>query len=177
MKRSGMKFMCLVTCLGAALTLPLFAQQGGGGGGGGGAGGGAGGGGGGGGPGRRMDPAAMRQWFNDQIKKQLGASDEDWKALQPKIEKVTTLQRDSRGGGMFGRGGRGPGGDTGGSAAPHPPRRSDVVQKVKDLQAALDNIKRPSATRRASYSSTRSMRSAANAGSAWGAGTTNANRP
>lgn len=130
MKPSGLKFMCLATCLGAALTLPLFAQQGGGGAGGGGAGGGGGG-------GRNFDPAAMRQRYMDRIKEQLGASDEDWKTLQPKIEKITTLQRDSRGfGGGFGRNRGGAGG--GADNAPAQPL-SDVAQKVKDLQTALDN--------------------------------------
>lgn len=58
-----------------------------------------------------FDPAQMRERFNTMMKEQLGANDDEWKVLQPKIEKVQNAQRDARGGGMFGgRGGRGPGG-------------------------------------------------------------------
>src|SRR3954471_6899566 len=58
-----------------------------------------------------FDPAAMRERMLNGIKERLGATDEEWKVLQPKIEKVMTAQRDSRTTG--GRGGRG--GDRGGN--------------------------------------------------------------
>ena len=46
-----------------------------------------------------FDPAQARERYLAQIKEQLGASDEEWKALQPKVEKVLTAQRDNRRGG------------------------------------------------------------------------------
>src|SRR5271170_5761883 len=78
----------------AALAMPVLGQANGGGGGGnggggGGGGGGFGGGGGGGGGGRgNFDPAQFRQRRLDNIKTQLGSTDDEFAALQPKIEKV-----------------------------------------------------------------------------------------
>ena len=64
------------------------------------------------------DPAQMRERMLIGLKEQLGANDEDWKALQPKVEKVFDAQRDARSGGFGGfgggRGGRGGGGNNGG---------------------------------------------------------------
>src|SRR5258705_7103323 len=68
-----------------------------------------------------FDPAQARERFMTQIKERLGASDDEWKVLQPKLEKVMTAQRESRGGvGGFGggRGGRGGGGGAGGAHQP-----------------------------------------------------------
>ena len=115
----------------ALAAVPAFGQAQGGGGGG------AGGGG-----GRRgnFDPAQMRQRMEERLKEELGASDDEWKALQPKIEKVMELERDANGGrrGMFGRGRRGgPGGD---QATPTPtPPSSPVQEKAQALQKVLDN--------------------------------------
>jgi hypothetical protein len=53
-------------------------------------------------------PPRPRQ--GDRVKTELGVSDEEWKDLQPKIQKVNTLNRELRtppGMGMAGRGGRG----------------------------------------------------------------------
>jgi len=88
------------------------------------------------------DPAQFRQRMLDRVKELLGASDADFAALGPKIEKVFQLQRDAGGGRMmFGRGGR-TGGDRGGDAAAPSagePPQSDVQQKQSDLQATLEN--------------------------------------
>ncbi len=49
----------------------------------------------------------MEEWRKraaDQLRQSLGASEDEWKVLQPRIEKVQSLQRSSRGG-MMGRGG------------------------------------------------------------------------
>jgi hypothetical protein len=104
----------------AALAMPVLGQANGGGGGGGGGGGNGGGGGGfgggGGGGGRNFDPAAMRQRRLDGIKQQLGATDDEFAALQPKIEKVMDLQMQAQPfGGFGGRGGRRGGGGGGGN--------------------------------------------------------------
>lgn len=98
------------------------------------------------------DPAQMRQRFVDRMKEQLGLSDDEWKALQPKIEQVQQLRRDASarafffgpGGGPGGPGGPppgfggGPGGPgRGGPDADRPP--SPVQQKLNDLRETLDN--------------------------------------
>lgn len=100
-----------------------------------------------GGRGNRRDPAQMRQQMNDRMKELLGASDDEWKVLQPQIEKVQTLQRAStsrsgfrllfnnngnNGGG--GRGGRGRGGQQPDNTPP-----SAVEEKSKELAAAIEN--------------------------------------
>jgi hypothetical protein len=104
-----------------------------------------------GGQGGNRDPARMeqfRQQMSDRMKQAFGATDEEWKILQPKIEKVQTLARQSRGGGgmgmMFGRGGPGggrggndKGGDRGGPPSDRP--QSEVEKKVEVLQKVLEN--------------------------------------
>jgi len=98
------------------------------------------------------DFAEMRQRMLDRMKEMLGASDDEWKVLLPKIEKVQQLQRDaSTRGGMFmflGPGGSGgPGGPPGGSGGPGGPGggpggdqpQSPVMQKTQDLRTALEN--------------------------------------
>lgn len=79
-----------------------------------------------------FDPAAMRERFMNSIKERLGASDDEWKVLQPKIEKIMTAQRESRGGGFFGRG-RG-GQDRGGDQP-----QSAVSRASAELNQALEN--------------------------------------
>src|SRR5216110_2902919 len=66
-----------------------------------------------------FDPAAFRERRMNQIKEQLGATDEEWKAIEPKVDKVMTAQRESFGGfgGRGGPGGRGGGGGGGGGGA------------------------------------------------------------
>ena len=82
-----------------------------------------------------FDPAQFRQQMMDRLKEQLGSSDDEWKVLEPRLEKVSTLQRDMRGGmgSMFGRSSRG-----------GPDRQSSgetsAVQKASaDLKSALDD--------------------------------------
>jgi hypothetical protein len=65
-----------------------------------------------------FDPALMRQRMMEQWKQQLGADDEAWKVIEPRLTKVIELNRDTMmtmGRGMFGRGGMmgGPGGPGG----------------------------------------------------------------
>ena len=68
-----------------------------------------------GGPGGRgnFDPQQFRQMQLDRLKEQLAVADDEWKVLQPKIEKILDAQREARGG-FFGGGGRGRGGPGGG---------------------------------------------------------------
>ncbi len=105
----------LVTLL--ATTGVAFAQAGGGGGGGGGGRGG-------------------RGNFMANIQTQLGATDEEWNVLQPKVQKVMDLNREMMTGRFGGRGGRGGGGGGGGAA---PAATTDIGDKTKALSDALDN--------------------------------------
>jgi hypothetical protein len=93
-----------------------------------------------GGNGGNFDPAAMRERYMTQLKEQLGSPDEEWKLLQPKLDKVLTVQRESRGT----RGGFGGGRTRGGNnqdanatpAAPAQPQ-SAVAAASDDLRKAV----------------------------------------
>lgn len=97
--------------------------------------------------GRRFDPAEFRQRMMDRFKTELGATDDEFKALEPKIEKVFQAQREANagrfmGGGRRGRGG--PGGPGGGeAAAPQPAASAQPESAVRtaadDLQKTLGN--------------------------------------
>ncbi len=99
----------------------------------------------------------FRQRMADQMKQDLGVNDDEWKVLQPRIEKVQTLSMQSRGGGMRGmfgrRGGRpgeGPGGDRPKGDRPEGDRpktdrprddrpQSEVETKSNALRDVLEN--------------------------------------
>lgn len=98
----------------------------------------------------QFDPAQMNQWMMQRMKEQLGATDDEWAVIEPRLEKVQTLARDARGGGMGGMFGRGqfggPGGVRGqpGGAAPQPPQgaqptapQSAVSKAAEDLRITL----------------------------------------
>ncbi len=110
------------------------------------------------GPGGRgqFAPEQFRQRMLAGRKQALGASDEEWKALAPKVEKVMTASREARFTGMpgfgFGRGGfGGPGGDRGGpggdrgNRGDRGPRGGDQQNQsatnkaANDLRTALDD--------------------------------------
>lgn len=115
--------MIVAAFVGCALVLTsVAAAQDAGGGGGGGRGG--------------FDPAQMRERMMKGYKDQMGASDEEFKVIQPKLEKVMTAQRDARVGGFgFGRGGRG--GRDGGAATDQP--QSALAKATAELRTALEN--------------------------------------
>lgn len=89
----------------------------------------------------------MRQRMSERMKTALGASDEEWSVLQPRIEKVTTLQREGRMGGMMGMmGGRGrgpgrggPGGEGGerGPGGPEAGPQSEIAKASGELRTTL----------------------------------------
>lgn len=81
----------------------------------------------------------FRQRMQERMREQLGANEQEWKVLQPRIDKVQQLQRDSRGGfrGRMGRGGR-----RGGEAQPAAATErqlSDVQKKTEALRSLLDD--------------------------------------
>ncbi len=90
---------------------------------------------------QRMEEFRTR--IEDQLRERLGATEEEWKVLQPRMDKVQQLMRQSRGGfrGMIGRGGRGRrGGDDRQPAEGTPERESsDVEKKTEALQSLLDD--------------------------------------
>ena len=106
-----------------------------------------------GGPPGPPDFAEMRQRMMNRIREIVGASDDEWKALQPKIEKVQQLQRDAspRGMGMMmfgpgpggpppgGPGGPPPGGPGGPPPGFGPGDPSDVQEKSMDLRSTLQD--------------------------------------
>jgi hypothetical protein len=134
---NGRTFLASMVLMVGAAGAPLMAQQGP--------------------PDGPPDFAEMRQRMQDRMKEFVGASDEEWKAIGPKIEKVQQLQRDAypRGGGFMAFGGPGgpggpgggPGGGFGGGPGGPPPgfggpgggQPSEVQQKVQELREALDN--------------------------------------
>jgi len=86
----------------------------------------------------------FRQQMSDRMREQLGATVDEWKILQPRIEKVQQLQRQGRGGlrGMFGR-------DRGRRGGPPDRRRegeaetererSDIEKKTEALRSLLED--------------------------------------
>lgn len=103
--------------------------------------------------GGNWDPAKMEQMMLDRMKTDMGAQDDEWKVIEPKLRKVMEDQRDLRSGMRGGPGGfggrRGPGGFGGGggggggggpgggdpTAAPAP--TTPVAKAAADLQTAL----------------------------------------
>src|SRR6476660_9941935 len=90
----------------------------------------------------QVDPAQFRERMMNNIKKRLGATDDEWKVISPKVEKVMTAQRDARGGGGFGGfggggGRRGGGGGGGGGGADQQPT-TEAGKASADLRTALE---------------------------------------
>ena len=106
-----------------------------------------------------FDPEQFRQRMMDNYKERLEVtSDDEWKIIQDRIDKVMTAQRESRvggfgrfGGGPGGPGGRRGGGDTGGDNAGRGNRDrggfnadnpdADALQKALEAKASPDELK------------------------------------
>ena len=122
MKAMSFWFACATLVLGVVLAIPTSAQQA-----------------------PTTGPAAnggrgdFRARMETFMKEQLGATDDEWKAIQPKLEKVLTAQRDMRGGmmGMMGR--RNGGGRNNADAQAPQENPSPVATATKDLRDTLDN--------------------------------------
>ncbi len=143
MQRRMVKIGVAACVLGLMVGGLSLAQQGGGGQGGGRRGGQ--GGGPGGGPGG-FDPAQMRQRMMERMKEQLGADDQAWKVMEPRLTKVMELNRQANAGGrgmmgMFGRGRGGPGGP-GGDQGPQADRRGRGPQGEQTaLEKAMTQLR------------------------------------
>ncbi len=121
-----------------------------------------------GGPGGNWDPEQMRERMTQMMKERLNISDEEWKIIQPRLEKVQEAQASSRGGrfgGMGAFGGRNRGGDQqadrpqrGGQRADRP--GSDAMQALRD---ALEDEKTPASELKAKMQAVREARKKADA--------------
>ena len=93
-------------------------------------------------PGQRQrgnfDPAEMQQRMADRMREQLGASEEEWKIIGPRLTQVMTLSRESRGGGMMGMFGRGARGGRGGPGGPQGRELTGVAKIQDELRTLLD---------------------------------------
>jgi hypothetical protein len=95
-----------------------------------------------------FDPEQMRQRMLERTREQLGVtSDDEWKIISERVEKVMAARRDVPGGfGGFGRGPGGPGGrrgggdnaQGGGDRANRPRFGAEESQAEKDLRAAIE---------------------------------------
>ena len=88
---------------------------------------------------RMMEPGQMRERMLTELKDQMGASDTEWAALKPRIEKTIALQRDARGGLMAPGMGMGMGmGPRGGRPAEEGESPSKVAAAQRELRTTLD---------------------------------------
>lgn len=88
----------------------------------------------------------FRQQMQERMREQLGASEEEWKVLYPRIQKVQQLQRQTRGGfwSMVGWGGRQARRGRRGGQAQRPEvapqrERSEVEKKTEALRNLLED--------------------------------------
>jgi len=89
-----------------------------------------------------FDPAQFRQRFEDNVKEQLGASDDEWKVIQPKLTKVFDARRNSMGSmrSMFGGfRNRDRGGDNNNNNSADNANRSPVELAQRELSQVLEN--------------------------------------
>ncbi len=155
MKRSGL--MVIVACaLLVALIGPALTQDAGGG------------------PGgrRQRDRSQMQQRMErfrlerqKQFREQLGATEEEWKVLWPRIEKVQQLQGQARFGGRMGvvRGRRRRGSGDGDQTSTDQPQRqlSEVQKKTEALRKLIDSKTSDAATLQTAMAELRAARAKA----------------
>jgi peptidoglycan hydrolase CwlO-like protein len=82
-----------------------------------------------------FDPARVREYLENQVKDEMKPTDDEWKVIQPKLDKVIDARRETM---SFG-GGRGfRGRDRGDSSSSDQPR-SSLDQARDDLRKAVEN--------------------------------------
>jgi Spy/CpxP family protein refolding chaperone len=81
-----------------------------------------------------FDPAKMREMMQTRLKEQMGATDDEWKALQPKVEELQKAQEATRGSmrSLF-RGNRG-----GNTPPADDANKTDIQRKTEALKALVD---------------------------------------
>jgi hypothetical protein len=75
----------------------------------------------------------------DFYKELLGASDEEWSVIQPRLQKVIDLRTSLNRAGFGGRGGGGRGGGRGGGGQNFQTADDAVTRALTELQSAIDN--------------------------------------
>jgi hypothetical protein len=88
-------------------------------------------------PPRDFNPQKMQQTFLKQIKATLGATDDEWKVLQPLLEKLMKLSRETGAQGPMGFGPGGPGGPDGPPSAAAQQPANEVAKAAQALQNTL----------------------------------------
>jgi predicted Holliday junction resolvase-like endonuclease len=97
-----------------------------------------------------FDPEQMRQRMMERVKEQMEVkNDDEWKVLEPLVQKVMDTRRDVQMGGMgrmFGRGGRGGGGDQGDQGnrrrfGGEPSAEETALEKAIDAKASKEELK------------------------------------
>ena len=90
-----------------------------------------------------FDMARFQEERLNRTKEQLGATDEDWQVLKPKIEKVWTAQFAAMSGRFGGFGGRDRGGDRDRGRDSSRGPTSPASQAARELRDALENKDTP----------------------------------
>jgi hypothetical protein len=84
-----------------------------------------------------VDPSIIRKAamarYMERLRQQLGASEEEWKVLEPKVDKLLQAQQEARAG-VRGMGGGGFGGGRGGFFGGNPGEQSEVQQAAAALR-------------------------------------------
>lgn len=83
---------------------------------------------------RQFDPERMQQMMQQRMQRQVGASDEEWKKIGPSVMKVSELNRQVSGGGMFGGRRRPMPGRMGTQGQP-----TELDKATEQLQNVIDN--------------------------------------
>jgi Spy/CpxP family protein refolding chaperone len=86
-----------------------------------------------------FDPQRFREEMAARMKERLGANDEEWKVIEPKLTKVLEARRDTGGFGGFGFRGRG-GGDSEGPQSPAQEASRALRETLDNKDASADDI-------------------------------------
>lgn len=88
-----------------------------------------------------FDPAQFQQRMNERIKERFGSSDEEWKAIEPLVQKVNEARMATVGGmGRGFMGGRG-GGQGGPRFGPEPSAEETALGDAVENNASKDDLK------------------------------------
>lgn len=108
-----------------------------------------------------FDPAAMQERMVEMMKDRIGATDEEWTVIKPRLSEVMKLSQSGRMMGRMGRMGRrgGRGGRGGAEATTETPEITDPVQKASaELQETMDKEAPTSAEIKAKLAALRGAR-------------------
>jgi hypothetical protein len=108
---------------------------------------------------RGFDMEGMQQRMMERMKEQMGATDDEWKVIEPRLSKVMSLNRQSAGRFMGAMGRRGGQGGPDRQRPESAQQQDNPVQKAQDtLQQTLENKDAPAATIKAQLTALREAR-------------------